>query len=179
MVNNTQECIQRAVYELVCDRSTDQITVNDILRAANVSRPTFYRYFQDKYAVVYSIYDLHIQGIRETFLKNKDYKELLSNFYRIFYEHRVFYNNLLSFGQIQNSFYSYWEQQNYEQTFAEINHKRISDEITVAVSMVIHGSMHISMDLIQGKLNIPPEEAADYVIKNMPPVLKEILQVID
>lgn len=176
---STRQRIQDAVYDLVCKQSLDQITVNDILRQAHVARPTFYRYFSDKYAAANSLYDRHINDLRTTFLRQKDVKALLCSFYRVFYNHRTYYTSLLSDIQAQNSFFNYWEKLNYEQTFAEINHKKISTEVSIAVSLWIHGSMYVSWDLIKGKFDCSPEEAAAYAIRNMPQILKEFLQVED
>ena len=95
MALSAKERIQNAVYLLVSRQTIDQITVNDILASANVSRPTFYRYFHDKYDVANSIYDDHISPIRAAYLKTHDYKQLLSSFYRIFYDHRAYYNKVV------------------------------------------------------------------------------------
>ena len=177
--HSAKERIQDAVYALVCKQSLAQITVTDIIRHAQVSRPTFYRNFPDKYAAANSLYDRHIHELRSTFLKDKDTKALLCSFYRVFYDHRVYYNSLLSDIQAQNSFFNYWEKLNYDQTFAEINHKRITTEIYIAVSLWIHGSMYISWDLIKGNIDCSPEEAAAFAVRNMPLILRELLQVED
>lgn len=179
MALSAKERIQNAVYLLVSRQTIDQITVNDILASANVSRPTFYRYFHDKYDVANSIYDDHISPIRAAYLKTHDYKQLLSSFYRIFYDHRAYYNNLLTDIQAQNSFFNHWETLNFEQTIEQINCRIMSEELSIAISFLIHGSMYISWDLIKGRIRLSPEETAAIVIKNMPPVLKSLLQVVE
>ena len=50
----TREDIVDAAYELFASHGYEQVTVNDIVDAAVVSRSTFFRYFGDKQEVVFS-----------------------------------------------------------------------------------------------------------------------------
>lgn len=174
---NTREIIQNAVYTLICKQPVDEVSVNDIIQEAGISRPTFYRYYTDKFDATNSIYDQHISKIREDYLRDNDFEQLMCSFYRIFYDHRAFYLNLLTNIHMQNSFFSYWEKMNLEQAFAEINKKKRSSEIKVAVALYAHGSMFVSWDLIRGKIDLTPEETAHYVVQDLPPVLKEYYQL--
>lgn len=54
---NAAKIVKREAYALLCERDIDKITVAEILRRAEVSKQTFYRYFQDKYALGNAIYD--------------------------------------------------------------------------------------------------------------------------
>ena len=47
--------INQTVFELLNDYHFDEITVQKICDAAEINRSTFYRYFQDKYDLLYSL----------------------------------------------------------------------------------------------------------------------------
>lgn len=47
--------INKTVFELLYDYHFDEITVQKICEVAEINRSTFYRYFQDKYDLLYSL----------------------------------------------------------------------------------------------------------------------------
>ena len=51
-VKRTRQLLQRALMELVQEKSVDSITVQDIAARAEVNRATFYAHFEDKYALL-------------------------------------------------------------------------------------------------------------------------------
>lgn len=63
MIQRTRKAIVTAFNTLIKNHSIEKITVEMILKEANVSKATFYRYFNDKYDVM-----------------NSNYKELLDRF---------------------------------------------------------------------------------------------------
>lgn len=48
----TEKKIGLGFFELLKDKTYDQITIKDICRISNTSKPTFYRHFQDKYELL-------------------------------------------------------------------------------------------------------------------------------
>lgn len=48
----TRKAITDALMQLLADKSFQEITINDVCDLAEVSRPTFYSYFEDKYALL-------------------------------------------------------------------------------------------------------------------------------
>lgn len=54
-VNRTQQAIRKAFTKLVMQRRFDQVTVGDIVAAANVGRSTFYLHFKSKEDVLKSV----------------------------------------------------------------------------------------------------------------------------
>ena len=45
-VARSKHALTQAVLELLRDQSTERITITDVCRAANVTRPTFYQYYR-------------------------------------------------------------------------------------------------------------------------------------
>lgn len=55
--------IHETVFTLLNDYHFDEITVQKICETAEINRSTFYRYFQDKYDILYTLPDFIIQKI--------------------------------------------------------------------------------------------------------------------
>ncbi len=51
-IKRTRELIQRALMELMAEKSFEAITVQDIAERATINRVTFYAHFADKYALL-------------------------------------------------------------------------------------------------------------------------------
>ena len=52
----TKQAMADSIMRLMLKKSIDQITVNEIVDAAGLTRMTFYRHFKDKYDLVDWIY---------------------------------------------------------------------------------------------------------------------------
>lgn len=178
--NPSKKALQDAICTLMQTKNIGQVTVADILRESQVSRPTFYRHFADKYALANSIYDRDIVPIREAYLMSKDFLALSKSTYVLFDKNRVFYKQLLCNSEAQNSFFQYWAESNYKYMAQEINRNLINDEIKVALYMFCYGSMHVTWDIIKNNngLEIEAELVGEYVIKSMPEVLKPFFQIM-
>ncbi len=64
-VKRTRQLLQRALIELMAEKSFQAITVQDIAERATVNRVTFYAHFEDKYALLeYTIREMIKQQLR-------------------------------------------------------------------------------------------------------------------
>lgn len=70
--NKTIRAYCNAIIELVENHSIDDITVSMIIKKTESARSTFYRYFQDKYALMFYIYYRDIATYR--------YDDVVSNY---------------------------------------------------------------------------------------------------
>ena len=71
-VQKTRQILQKAIVDLMAEKSFDSIKVQDILDKANVGRSTFYAHYQDKGELLHScfeelqkIFEQHTQGISD------------------------------------------------------------------------------------------------------------------
>lgn len=62
-MKTTETKILEAFNRLVCTGDFEQLTVNDIVMEAGVSRATFYRHFKDKYDVMNCNYSILLQEV--------------------------------------------------------------------------------------------------------------------
>jgi AcrR family transcriptional regulator len=56
-VRRTQTVLREALIDLIEEKGFDAVTVGDIAERAMVNRTTFYRHYQDKYALVTGIFE--------------------------------------------------------------------------------------------------------------------------
>ena len=63
-IEQTQRLLKEALIKLLGQQNFEEITVNDIVPEAYVTRSTFYRYYDDKYELLSEIEDQILQFIR-------------------------------------------------------------------------------------------------------------------
>jgi AcrR family transcriptional regulator len=64
-IKRTRQLLQRALMELMAEKSFQAITVQDIAERATVNRVTFYAHFEDKYALLeYTMREMFKQRLR-------------------------------------------------------------------------------------------------------------------
>lgn len=62
---NAKKIISAAFYELLQKYTIEDISVEQITRTAEVSKPTFYRYYRDKYDLLNQMFDVMFEPMRE------------------------------------------------------------------------------------------------------------------
>lgn len=79
-VRRTQMVLREALIDLIEEKGFDAVTVGDIAERAMVNRTTFYRHYQDKYALVTGIFE---EAVTQTFSEigplPQNLEELLSS----------------------------------------------------------------------------------------------------
>lgn len=63
-IEQTQRLLKEALIKLLGQQNFEEITINDIVSEAYVTRSTFYRYYDDKYELLSEIEDQILQFIR-------------------------------------------------------------------------------------------------------------------
>ena len=83
--------IFEAASDLLRAYSFSQLTVKDICRIAEISKPTFYRYFTDKYAIAEWAVTSYMRQPTLTTIRTSTLEQQFLSAYHHFREHRVFY----------------------------------------------------------------------------------------
>jgi AcrR family transcriptional regulator len=103
-VQRTRKLLKDALIALSAERGFDEVTVGDIVGRAQINRATFYRHYQDKYALVEEIFQEAIDRLRqdlkppsEASLKAalQDPPQRLVRLFEHFAEHKHLYCTLL------------------------------------------------------------------------------------
>ena len=91
-----KEIIKRAIcsafMELCSVKPIDKIKVSDILEKCDISRPTFYKYFPDKYAVMNYVYQVQADFVcTNLVIRDDDYLGALEHVLLHCLEYKSFY----------------------------------------------------------------------------------------
>lgn len=87
--------INQTVFELLNDYHFDEITVQKICDAAEINRSTFYRYFQDKYDLLYSLTEYMKEALDLDSLHQHVSTDALESFISFINTHKPVFKHLL------------------------------------------------------------------------------------
>ncbi len=96
-----KERIAEAFIELVNEKKSFKIGVLELCQKAGISKPTFYKYFADKYAVTEYIFRREIIEPMESLAAQRingaplDGRSITADFYRSFFRRKEFYSILI------------------------------------------------------------------------------------
>ncbi|WP_216239788.1 TetR/AcrR family transcriptional regulator [Faecalicatena faecalis] len=96
---NARRMLKEAAYEIVSRKAVEQVSVREIVDAAEISKQTFYRYYKDKYELVNEIYYELFQKdiiIPEKFVKEDDWRKIYLQQFSAFREHLDFVRHLFT-----------------------------------------------------------------------------------
>ncbi|MFD1456657.1 TetR/AcrR family transcriptional regulator [Levilactobacillus lanxiensis] len=149
-----------AVYTLAQRQAIKDMTVNDILAEAEVSRGSFYKYFADKYDVVNSYYE---EAMTEIF-KDCDaftWQGIFTKMTTYLEKHRVFFRAAFQ-NEGQNAFTQFFRDY-LNQKFAAIitthsSHQALSTDERKAVRFFVDGFVTYTRQWI---LSDTPQSATD------------------
>lgn len=177
----TKEYIARVFQELLKRESFDTLSVQSIAAACDISRTTFYRFFQDKYDLLAWNYTKQIDDIcgqvsserdrlsriLDLMIRNKQYfKKALKSDKKQFLEDCIFQRSVRS---IQ------------ERLLQEPDIGGLSDELLVKIEFCCVGAQYIMKKWLLGEAEEAPNVIADRILDCFPePIrsccLKEITE---
>lgn len=170
----TRWMIAEALKELLKTKALEHITVNEIIEWADVSRPTFYRYFKDKYDLVNWYFrklcdrSFFLMGksltLREALTRKFDYLKSEQNFFVAAFQ-----------SQEQNSLTEY----DYECIYAfytdylrRQNGEELSKNVRFVLEMYCRGSIDMTARWARGGMKEEPEEIVEGLILALPKILE-------
>ena len=171
----TSEGITSAVKQLVSSRPIDRVTVDDICRLAGCSRPTFYKYFPDKYAACYSVYLMSSEQILSEYNSSLDLPLLMTKALEIIKTDWPFYKNVTKDVYAQNSFFSQYIEHGMITNSALIGKAKLTPDLKKILYGYTVGGAHIILQWMQGGIKETPENIASVICRLVPDELKEYL----
>ena len=162
MTRWTRERIIHAFSELVAERSYDEVSVEMILRRAEVSKTTFYRYFCDKAAVM----DARFQMLYDEAVISNDCRSLQDLFATLLKQARMHPDQYAMFS---TSGYNSYREFIYRYTYSigkEIMesawHRQVTDIEDFHIAYFCAGGSKILQEWCEGKrfTHMTEEEAA-------------------
>lgn len=97
-IAKSKKAIVDAFLELLETRSVDEISVSSITEKANIARKTFYLHYYDKYDLLDTLIDEHLNEMKQrTVISNdKNYSKAEQEWFAYIDTHYKFFENMLS-----------------------------------------------------------------------------------
>ena len=158
--------LANAMKELLVHTPVDKITVKQIVDQCDVTRPTFYRHFKDKYDLINWYFDVLAQMSFKQMGISLTLREGL----------------LKKFEFIKGEGLMEYDYQCIYQFYCDIIHKqgvdKIPEELEFLLRMYCRGSIAMTVEWATTGMKMSPEQLADQLIDAMPPKLYDLFKDI-
>jgi len=160
--------------------SLQDISVKDILERCGLSRPTFYRYFSDKYDVVNWSYTYYVEELSGLYDKSpvRFNEDMLRRFVQFFYDKRNYFYKVMDYVG-QNSFFEHylscltqWYAAMHTQPSGEA--ASISAEERYMLLYVASGTAQILKAWLSGGCRESPEQILHIIKQNLPDTMRPL-----
>ena len=170
--------LAEAVKTLMETESLDKITVRDIVTAAQITRQSFYRHFQDKYDLVNWYFErlaeksFKLMGVqytlREGLLKKFEFIRQEKTFFSQAFRSQD-YNSLMRYDyQCILDFYTEWIERK--------TRRPLTPQIQFLLEMYCEGSMQMTVKWVTQGAKESPETIVDLLIDAQPEKLRAVLR---
>lgn len=170
-----ENAIEQALIEKCKTKDFDDITVKELCDVCEISKPTFYKYYQDKYHVAERIYlkDAGLYGTKKPYFTQEEIRISLSRIWK----KRTFYKKALS-SRDQNSLYSFLAKHTMHILTDYISnclHHSLTEEEKYQISFYSYGWIHSINEWIIGETHYSIDNLAMYQVDAIPEFLKDLL----
>ena len=174
----TKEYIAATFEELLMEKNFESICVQDIARACNISRTTFYRHFEDKYCLMNWIYQQNKYDFIAQNPPTTSWKELSITIYSFIYSKKDFFRKALDY-QGQNSLYDFIYLSSLDFFTTRIKDALKVDtlppDIDYSVRLYCGGAIHTLKEWLMNGARETPETMTRYACENLPPLMQKYL----
>ena len=176
----TKELLADSFLELAEKEPINKITIANIVDNCEVTQPTFYRYFKDKYDMIAWIYAKQAgEYIGKIGENGYLWKDTLLDGMRFYNENRKFMVNALKHTSGRDSFLFQMSDMNIRFIENEIREKlgvsECPKELSVIVKIFCYGTNQFLYDWLTDKTDLSYEQVADLMERSIPEVLRPYL----
>ena len=176
---NTKELLAESLKELSQFKSVDKITIRELTQNCDLTAPTFYNHFRDKYELMAWIYNRKVEASLKNFGNGDSFEDVICKWMEIILEDEKFYINLLKNAVGQNSF-RYATNDHAINLIADRiknrhNLSELSPEIYFCIKFFMRALSEFVNDWVLSKWECSPREMAKFFVEAMPAPLKPLL----
>jgi len=168
--------LANAMKELLVHTPVDKITVKQIVDQCNVTRPTFYRHFKDKYDLINWYFDkLLLKSFEHMGEGTTVYDGLVKKFEYLKEEHLFFAAAFRS--DDQNSLKEHDFElilEFYSNLIFQKTGRRPDAETSFLLEMYCRGSIYMTVKWLLGGMKFPPVQLAKQLVLGMPEKLVQL-----
>lgn len=173
MKNQTKQLILNSFNEIMEKKPFEKITVEEVCRHADISKPTFYRYYRDKYDVMTYNFQLLFEHYYDLY-KDLKMEKFLSEMYRSTQENikpirQTF--DILGRNSMNEVIYSLIVAALVDKV-AGMQDGTITSAQQIQCDILAYGISYIGENWVSGKYDITPEEAAAATLELIPPQMR-------
>lgn len=176
----TKYKLANAIKQVMKKQPLDKITVSEIVAVCDVTRPTFYRHFQDKYDLVNWYFDqLATKSFRQMGISLSLREGLLKKF-ELMREEGIFFTSAFS-SQAQNCLMEYdfhCIYHFYSDVIKKNGVENLTEEIDFLLKMYCNGSIFMTAEWAKNGMKLSPSQITDYLIEALPPKLYDLLKCL-
>lgn len=174
------DIIADKAYEMLRRRELSQFTMTELAKACEISKPTLYRHFKDKFEVVQYICDRFSDEFygRHTMLDALSDKRSESSFF--IFQHPEFFKNVLSYSG-QNNIFDYLSELErkawLKESCAILGTTEISEDLRASIEYYAYSNWHAMYAMLVGKIPKRFSTTSKPVMALFwPPMLVELLE---
>lgn len=172
-----RERVFDAFESLLRKKALSKITVEEIIKLANVSKPTFYRHFHDKYDLACKYHTYLYRSIDAAYEENRNYREKHLAGCQLIRDYKDVYASLFENPFSQNSFYEFFVDNTISTLEKHINKSTYTDEMKLELYRCLHGNVYVAWQIIIGNIDLDFDKSMEYLLEIMPDFIKPILQI--
>lgn len=163
---NAKKAILMGLQQLLAEKRLDDITVQDILNASEVSRRTFYRYYRDKYDVITSYYVDNIAEHQRA-LTPETMREITKKTILFVMNHRAFFSRAVGQGDVNSLDDTIFR---CSLRFCELlrGEAELSEEARFQAEFFAHGCVGIFRGWILAKEPVDADTLTDWLMAMLP-----------
>lgn len=176
----TKELFAESFKELSEQKPADKITVKEICKNCNLTPPTFYNHFRDKYDLIAWIYSTHAEEIMNKIDRDGyKLKDSVTDIVKYFFDNKDFLKNLMTNTSGQNSFINYVAQfhikilSDYIKRSKKI--KTLPIDLEIFVKVYCYGTVCTLCEFILKPVTISTDELVKLFEDAMPEPLKNFI----
>ena len=162
--------------ELLNENSVEDISVQDIVNACDISRTTFYRYFEDKYAVMNWIYTKKIEKIIQENPDTQSWKNLVLEIQYFLQEKQEYFKKIMNY-EGQNSLHTHIYECGYQYVSSlilqEIKEEKLPKDLEFSARFYSYATAHMALQWLKEGMKDTPEVFAQYICDNIPMPLQK------
>lgn len=176
-MEETKKILFETCKQLLKSQTIAEISVTDIVKKANVSRPTFYHYFKDKYDIANSLLDYMMIPVIEEFKSTRDFAPYFRKSCMMIHDEYPVLRNIYINSDDQNSFQSYLIESNIKSFESALNINRLTEEQRFQLYVFTYGATMVNWKAVAGEIKIDYSKVIEYSLNNIPDFLKTVLQI--
>ena len=174
-------CLADALKQCMKKESLDKITIKEITERCGTTRQTFYRHFQDKYALVNWYFDKILLESFEHMGEGKTIYEGLVNKFTFIKKEKIFFKAAFKYDE-QNNLRDHDFQlilAFYTERIEEKLGREIPEDLRFQLEMYCQGSIYMTVKWLMGNAKAAPQVLARQLVEAMPADLERVFQDLE